>query len=95
MSGNTGVLDDYLNKGWKEVARSTLEKRQAAGNSSVAVTGAAASVDLTFKGMSFTLGSLMEGSAVYVYGISGPHGGQARVKLDDTEVAELNMTVGP
>lgn len=37
--------------------------------------------------------SLMIGSAVYVYGISGPQSGQARVKLDDVEVAELNMTV--
>jgi hypothetical protein len=37
----------------------------------------------------------MEGSAVYVYGISGPQSGQARVKLDDIEVAELNMTVRP
>jgi hypothetical protein len=35
----------------------------------------------------------MKGSAVYIYGISGPLCGQARVKLDDMEVAELNMTV--
>jgi hypothetical protein len=35
----------------------------------------------------------MLGSAVYVYGLSGPLGGQARVKLDDREVAQLNMTV--
>lgn len=36
---------------------------------------------------------LMSGSAIYVYGLSGPLGGQARVKLDDREVAQLNMTV--
>jgi hypothetical protein len=95
-SGNMGVLDDYLNTGSKEVARSTLEKRQTkAGNTSIAVTDSSASVDLTFKGMSTSLDSLMEGSAVYVYGISGPQCGQARVKLDDTEVAKLNMTVRP
>jgi hypothetical protein len=53
VSGNIGVLDDYLNTGSKEVARSTLEKRQAkAGNTSVAVTDSSASVDMTFKGMS-------------------------------------------
>ena len=57
VSGNTGVLDDYLNTGSKEVARSILEKRQAkAGNTSVAVTDSSASVDLTFKGMSSSLG---------------------------------------
>jgi len=36
---------------------------------------------------------LMSGSAIYVYGLSGPSGGQARVKLDDREVVQLNMTV--
>jgi len=36
---------------------------------------------------------LMSGSAIYVYGLSGPSRGQARVKLDDREVAQLNMTV--
>ena len=52
MSGNTGVLDDYLNTGSKEVAGSTLEKRQAkAGNTSVAVTDSSASVDMIFKGV--------------------------------------------
>ena len=51
MSGNMGALDDHLNNGSKEVARSILEKRQGAGNSSVAVTDASASVDMTFKGM--------------------------------------------
>jgi hypothetical protein len=57
VSGNTGVLDDYLNTGSKEVARSTLEKRQVkAGNTSVAVTDSSASVDMTFKGMSLSLG---------------------------------------
>ena len=57
VSGNTGVLDDYLNTGSKEVARSTLEKRQTkAGNTSIAVTDASASVDLTFKGMSRCFG---------------------------------------
>jgi hypothetical protein len=57
MSGNMGVLDDYLNTGSKEVARSTLEKRQTkAENTSVAVTDSSASVDLTFKGMSTSLG---------------------------------------
>ena len=56
MSGNTGVLDDYLNNGSKEVARSTVEKRQAAGNTSIALTDASASVDLTFKGMMPFLG---------------------------------------
>jgi hypothetical protein len=56
MSGNTGVLDDYLNTGSKEVARSTLEKRQGkTGNTSVAVTESSASVDLIFKGMSSSL----------------------------------------
>jgi len=55
VSGNTGALDDYLNTGSKEVARSTLEKRQA-GNTSVAVTDSSASVDLTFKGMSLSYG---------------------------------------
>jgi hypothetical protein len=35
----------------------------------------------------------MEGSAVYVYGQSGPDGGQARVHLNSQEVAELNLTV--
>jgi len=51
MSGNMEVLDDYMNNGPKEVARSTLEKRQAAGNTSIAVTDASASVDMSFKGM--------------------------------------------
>ena len=51
VSGNTGVLDDYLSTGSKEVARSTFEQRQASGNTSVAVTDSSASVDLTFKGM--------------------------------------------
>jgi len=35
----------------------------------------------------------MSGSAIYVYGLSGPLGGQARVKLNDREVAQLNLTV--
>jgi hypothetical protein len=35
----------------------------------------------------------MLGSAIYVYGLSGPSGGQARVKLDDREVADLKLTV--
>lgn len=37
----------------------------------------------------------MPGSAVYVYGLSGPQSGQARVKLNGVEVANLNMTVRP
>jgi hypothetical protein len=35
----------------------------------------------------------MSGSTIYLYGISGPQGGGAQVKLDDVLVADLNMTV--
>lgn len=51
MKGNTGVLDDYLNNGSKEIARSIMEKRDG-GNTSLAVTDSAATVDMTFKGQS-------------------------------------------
>jgi hypothetical protein len=110
MTGNTSVLNDYLDEENKVASRSTsrsiaeglaegsFEKREVPSNTSLAVTdSAAAQVNLTFKGMSLhysvELWTDMEGSAVYIYGQSGPNGGQARVYLNNQEVAELNLTV--
>lgn len=36
---------------------------------------------------------LMAGSGVYVYGLSGPEGGEAEVSLDGVMMSRLNMTV--
>lgn len=74
------------------------------GKHSVAVSsGSDSKVDLAFKGdytsfltppaVAVEMLTICVGSAVYVYGQTGPDCGQAKVMLDDKVVAYLNMTV--
>lgn len=83
---------------------SLLSNDDGGGNYSVALgSGPDAKADLTFKGTyrTFTQRPCPEtcelivapGSAVYLYGRTGPNLGEAQVMLDGQAVAHLNMTV--
>lgn len=102
--GSLTEISDNVNTTDQTVTR---DQDQRAKNRSVAVTSESGSkVDIAFKGdytafltrVSFFLAVMAmltcyAGSAVYVYGQTGPDCGQAEVMLDSQTVAYLNMTV--